>query len=70
MLNAWTRPDYRDLANECRRLAGSTLSDQMKKRYLLMAKDYRLLADIDKQEHACRTEPRSHTTQMTSGRPA
>jgi len=45
MLDAWTRSDYRDLAEECRRLAASTLSDQMKKRYLLMAKDYTLLAD-------------------------
>ncbi len=70
MLDAWTRSDYCDLAEECRRLAASTLSDQMKKRYLLMAKDYTLLADLEKHGRACRTEPRSHTTQMTSGRPA
>jgi hypothetical protein len=70
MLDAWTRSDYRDFAEECRRLAASTLSDQMKKRYLLMAKDYTLLADLEKNGHACRTEPRSHTTQTTSGRPA
>ena len=46
----------RDLAEECRRLAASTLSDQMKKRYLLMAKDYTLLADLEKHGRACRTE--------------
>ena len=70
MLDAWTRSDYRDLAEECRRLSASTLSDQMKKRYLLMARDYTLLADLEKHGRACRTEPWSHTTQMTSGRPA
>ena len=39
----------RDLAEECRRLAASTLSGQLKKRYLLMAKDYTLLADMVEQ---------------------
>jgi hypothetical protein len=58
MLDAWSRPDYRDLAEECRRLAASTFSGQMKNRYLLMAKDYTLLADVESQEHACRTKPR------------
>jgi hypothetical protein len=52
MLDTWNRPDYRDLAEECRRLAASTPADQMKKRYLLRAKDYTLLADIEKQERA------------------
>jgi hypothetical protein len=42
----------------------------MKKRYLLMAKDYTLLADIEKQEHAFSTKPRSHKTQTASERPA
>ncbi len=38
MLDTWNRAEhYRDLAEECRRLATSTLSRQMKKRYLLMA---------------------------------
>ena len=47
---------YRDLADECRRLATSTLSSQMKKRYLHMAKDYILLADLEEQSHAyCKT---------------
>jgi hypothetical protein len=64
MLDAWTRPDYRDLAEECRRLAASTLSDQMKKRYLLMSKDYTLLADLEEDGRACRTKPR-----MTLERP-
>ena len=40
---------YRDLAEECRRLAATTLSSQMRNRYLLMAKDYLLLADIEEQ---------------------
>jgi hypothetical protein len=47
MLDAWNRPDNRDLAEECRRLAASTLSDQMKKRYLLMAERYSTLAEAD-----------------------
>jgi hypothetical protein len=51
MLDAWTRPDYRYLAEECRRLAASTLSGQMKKRYLLMAKDYTLLSDLEEQAY-------------------
>jgi hypothetical protein len=70
MLDAWTRPNYRDLAEECRRLAASTLSDQMKKRYLLMAQDYTLLADLETDGRACRIEPRSHKTQMASEQPA
>ena len=37
---------YRYLAEECRRLAATTHSSQMRKRYLLMAEDYLLLADI------------------------
>jgi hypothetical protein len=57
MLNAWNRPD-RDLAEECRRLAASALSGQMKKRYLLMARDYSLLADVEEQGHASCTRPR------------
>jgi hypothetical protein len=43
---------YRDLAEECRRLATTTLSSQMKTRYSLMAKDYILLADVEDQAHA------------------
>ena len=43
---------YRDLAEECCRLAAATLSSQMKKRYLLMAKDYLLLADIEEQAYS------------------
>ena len=43
---------YRDLAKTYRRLAitALSLSKQMKDRYLLMAKDYVLLADIAEQE--------------------
>jgi hypothetical protein len=58
MLNAWSRPDYRDLAEECRRLAASTLSGQLKYRYLLMAKDYTLLAHVEEQAHVSCTRPR------------
>jgi len=51
MLDAWNRAEHcRDLAEECRRLATITLSSQMKKCYLLMAKDCVLLADIEEQE--------------------
>jgi hypothetical protein len=44
MLDAWNRAEhYRDLAEECRRLATTSSSTQMKNLYLLMAKDYILL---------------------------
>jgi hypothetical protein len=53
MLDTLNRAErYRDLAEECRRLATTTLSSQMKNRYLLMAKDYILLADVEHQAHA------------------
>ena len=59
MLDAWNRAEhYRDLAEECRRLATGTLSSQMKKRYLVMARDYILLADVEEQAHALRARPR------------
>jgi hypothetical protein len=66
MLDVWNRAEhYRDLADECRRLATSSLSSRMRKRYLLMARDYVLLADIEKQGHAYHTMPRSQNTQTT-----
>lgn len=53
MLDTLNRTErYRDLAEECRRLATTTLSSQMKNRYSLMAKDYILLADVEDQAHA------------------
>jgi hypothetical protein len=56
MLDVWNRTEYyRDLAEECRRLATTSLSSQMKNRYSLMAKDYILLADVEEQVHAART---------------
>jgi hypothetical protein len=59
MLDKWNRAEhYRDLAEESRRLATSTLSRQMKKRYLLMAKHYILLADVEEQAHASCTRQR------------
>jgi len=59
MLEAWNLAEhYRDLAEECRHLAINTLSSRMKKRYLLMARDYILLADVEEQAHADRARPR------------
>jgi hypothetical protein len=56
MLDTRNRAEpYRDLAKECRRLAASTPSSQMKKRYLLMAQDYMRLADLKEQAQAYRT---------------
>src|SRR5262249_15518052 len=40
---------YRGLAEECRRLAASAPSRQIKNRYLLMAQDYLWLADLKEQ---------------------
>lgn len=52
MLDARNRAEhYRDLAEECRRRAITTLSSRMKERYLLVAKDYLLLADGMEQAH-------------------
>ncbi len=36
---------YRDLAEECRRLAATSLSPQMRKRFSRMAEDYSTLAE-------------------------
>ena len=36
---------YRDLAEECRRLAANSLSPQMRNRFSLMADDYSTLAE-------------------------
>ncbi|HSV25881.1 MAG TPA: hypothetical protein VLJ17_22995 [Xanthobacteraceae bacterium] len=56
MLNTRDRAEpYRCLAEECRRLATSTPSSQMKNRYLVMAQDYMGLADLKEQAHAYRT---------------
>jgi hypothetical protein len=58
VLDAWNRAEhYRDLAEECRRLATGTLSSRMKKRYLVMAREYILLADVEEQAHAHRARP-------------
>ena len=70
MLDTWNRPEhYRDLAEECRRLAISALSSQMKSRYLFMAKDYILLADVEEQAHTSCTEPRLQKMPSTSESP-
>ena len=48
MLDTRNREErYRDLAEECRRLAASASSSQMQKRYLLLAQDYRWLTDLN-----------------------
>jgi hypothetical protein len=65
MLDAWARRNYRDFAEECGRLATSTLSDQMKSRYLLMAKDYTLLADVEEQARAFDTRTELRSAQRT-----
>lgn len=41
---------YRKLAEECRRLAASSSSTEMRDRYLRMAKDLILLADVEEQD--------------------
>jgi hypothetical protein len=59
MLDAWNRAEhYRDLADECRRLAATSLSGQLRNRFSQMAKDYILLADVEEQSHAYCTRPR------------
>ena len=66
MLEARNRAEYyRDLAEACRRLASCTLSSRMKKRYLVMARDYILLADVEEQAHADRVRPRSQKKPRT-----
>jgi hypothetical protein len=65
VLNTWNRTEHcADLAEECRRLAKTTLSSQMKRRYLLMAEDYSLLTEG--QEHAYRAP---HRLQAIPGAP-
>jgi hypothetical protein len=46
MLDALNRAErYRELAEECRRLAANSLSAQMRTRYSRMAEDYSKLAE-------------------------
>jgi len=48
MLDAWNRAEhYRDLAEECRRLATFSFSIQMRNRYSQMADQYGLLAEAE-----------------------
>jgi hypothetical protein len=50
MLKALNRAErYRDMAEECRRLAAVSLSAQMRNRYSRMANDYVLLVDVEEQ---------------------
>jgi hypothetical protein len=51
MLDTRNRSPYRELAEECRRLAASSPSSQIKNRYLLLAQDYGWLADLKEQAH-------------------
>jgi len=41
---------YRKLAEECRRLAATSSSTEMRDRYLRMVKDLILLADVEEQD--------------------
>jgi hypothetical protein len=52
MLDTRNRSPYRELAEECRRLATSSPSSQVKNRYLLLAQDYGWLADLKEQAQA------------------
>lgn len=53
MLDAWNRAQrYRELAEECRHLASTTFSTQMRNRYRRMAESYCALADAERAEHA------------------
>ena len=48
VLDAWNRAErYRDLAEECSRLAATTFSTQMRNRYRRMAENYRTLAEAE-----------------------
>jgi hypothetical protein len=48
MFDAWTRAEhYRDLAEECRRLAVTSFSTQMRNRYRRMAENYCTLAEAE-----------------------
>ncbi len=48
MLDAWNRAEhYRDLAEECRRLATTSLSSQLRNRFSQMADQYGMLAEAE-----------------------
>ena len=48
MLDAWKRVEhYRDLAEECRRVATFSFSSQMRNRYSHVADQYGMLAVVD-----------------------
>jgi hypothetical protein len=52
MLDAWSRAEhYRDLAEECHRLAVTSFSTQMRNRYWRMAENYWTLAEAEGAEH-------------------
>ena len=52
MSNALNRPEhYRYLAEECRCLAATTFSSQMRSRYSRMAKIYARLAEAEETRH-------------------
>ena len=52
MFDAWNRAErYRDLADECRHLAATTFSAQMRNRYRRMAEYYCALAETEGTEH-------------------
>lgn len=53
MWNALNRAErYRDLAEECRRLAATSLSNQMRNRFSQMAEHYATLAEAEVTRHS------------------
>jgi hypothetical protein len=54
---------YRDLAEECRRLAVTTLSAQMRNRYSQMAESYHTLAEAEGDGHPTRRRLANATAQ-------
>ena len=53
MRNALNRAErYRDLADECRRLAETSLSNQMRNRFSRMAEHYATLAEAEVTRHS------------------
>jgi len=52
MLDAWNRAEhYRDLADECRRLAATSLSSQLRNHFSQMADQYGMLAEAEELGH-------------------
>jgi hypothetical protein len=67
MLDAWNRVEhYGYLAEECRHLATSTISSEIKSHYLLLANIYILLAGIEERALLARTHAPPLTSTMVA----